>query len=326
MTTRVVFGPVEARSAAGVAELTFPAYRHLLDLEPQPRHAGALHGSGPVIRPIAEAAVAGSVPVGLALAELPTDDDHEPELLSVFVRPEVRRQGIGTRLVAELCAEIAGRGHRAINAVYMTGKPEIVGLEKIFWKLGFGPPQTRMTVLRLTADDLDRLSWMHWTRMPKGYEIVRLAEIEDQALAELRAADGDEGWIPGDLRPWNHIGEGYEPATSMILKVDGRVTGWVVTHKLSDEMLRYTTSYIHPNLWRRCALLRLWRASFLAMQEAGFLVATLTSHARHPQMVAFIRKHVAPVVSFVAETRGTRKVLDGVRAVGAGTPDREKPD
>ena len=315
MANRVIFGVTEPRSADALAELTFPAYRHLLDLEPQPRHAGRLHGSGPVIQPIAVAAVANGVPVGLAVAELPVDTDDEPELLSVYVRPEVRRQGIGTRLIAEICREVADRGHAAIDAVYMTGKPEIVGLEKIFWKLGWGPPDTRMTVLRLTADDFDRLSWMHWTRVPKNYDIVRLAEIEDEAMAELRAIDRNEDWIPEDLRPWDHVGDGYEPNTSMVLKVDGRIVGWVVTHKLSDTMVRYTSSYVHPDLWRRCALLRLWRASFLAMLEAGFTVATLTTHARHPQMVAFIRKHVAPVVSFVAETRGTRKVLHSTAPV-----------
>ncbi len=320
MTTRVVFGLAEARNAAVLAELTFPAYRHLLDLEPQPRHLGAMHGSGPVIEPLAVAAVANGAPVGLAVAELPTDDGLVAELLSVFVRPEVRRQGIGTGLVAELCREIAENGHEVVNAVYMTGRPEIIGLEKIFWKLGWGPPDTRMTVLRLTAADLDRLSWMHWTRLPKNYRIVPLAEIEREALDELRASDREERWIPADLRPWDHLGEGYEPSTSMILEVDGRTTGWVVTHRLSDRMLRYTSSYVHPGLWRRCALLRLWRASFLAMLEAGFEVATLTTHARHPQMVAFIRKHVAPVVSFVAETRGTRKILDvAAEADGVGT-------
>jgi hypothetical protein len=203
----------------------------------------------------------------------------------------------------------------------MTGKPEIVGLEKIFWKLGWGPPETRMTVLRLTAADLDRLSWMHWTKVPENYDIVPLAEIEREAIDELRRIDEADEWIPADLRPWDHLDEGYEPATSMILKVDGQVTGWVVTHKLSEQMVRYTSSYVHPDLWRRCALLRLWRASFLSMLDAGFEVATLTTHARHPQMVAFIRRHVAPVVSFVAETRGTRKVLDEAENAGPNGAD-----
>lgn len=313
MTARVVFSAIEPRSGAAVAELTFPAYRHLLDLSLQPRHLEKMHGAGPVIQPVAVAAVADGTPVGLALAELPTSGYGEPEMLSVCVRREIRRRGIGTGLVAEICREVAKRGHPSITAVYMTGRPEIVGLEKIFWKLGWGPPETRMTVLRLTADDLDRLSWMHWTRVPKNYDIVPLADVESEALDELKRVDEDEGWIPADLRPWDHLDEGYEPSTSMILKVDGRVAGWVLTHRLSDSMVRYTSSYIHPDLWRRCALLRLWRASFLAMQEAGFAVATLTTHARHPQMVAFIRKHVAPVVSFVAETRGTRKLLDAAR-------------
>lgn len=324
MTIRVRYQLVPAELAVILSDLTFPAYRHLLSLEPQPRHKQKMYGSTQPIQPLAVAAVADGAVIGLALAELPIEGRGKPELLSVFVRQAVRRQGVGTRLVAEIAEEIAKLDFSVVTAIYMTGKPEIVGLEKIFWKQGWTPPDTRMTVLRLTADDLDKLSWMHWTRMPKNYETILWTDVRPEDIEGLKASDEEEGWIPPDLRPWQHDQNGFEPTTSMALKIDGRIVGWVVNHALSDTMVRYTSSYIHPDHWRRCALLRLWRASFLRMPDAGFSVATLTSHARHPQMVAFIRKHVAPVVSFAAETRGTHKNLgsttaettDGGRIVG----------
>lgn len=309
MTVRVHYQLAPAELAEVLSDLTFPAYRHLLNLEPQPRHQQKMHGAMQPIQPLAVAAVADGAVIGLALAELPLDGVGTPELLSVFVRPVVRRQGVGTRLVAEIGEEIAKLDHSLVTAIYMTGKPEIVGLEKIFWKQGWAPPDTRMTVLRLTVEDLDKLSWMHWTRMPKNYETVLWTDVQPDDIEALKTSDAEEGWIPSDLRPWRHDQNGFEPTTSMALRIDGTVVGWVVNHALSDTMVRYTSSYIHPDHWRRCALLRLWRTSFLRMPDGGFSTATLTSHARHPQMVAFIRKHVAPVVSFAAETRGTHKDL-----------------
>ena len=311
MTSKVIFGLTAPADAGALAELTFPAYRHLLTLDPQPRHRQKVHGTLPPVQPVAIAGAVQGVPLGLVLAEVPVDGEGAPELLSLFVKREARLQGVGTRLMGELAEEIAGRGFQSMRAIYMTGKPDIVGLEKIFWKQGWSPPDTRMTVLRLTQDDLDKLSWMHWTRMPKNYETVLWKDLRPEDMEDLKRSDAKEGWIPADLRPWEHDRIGFEPVTSMALKIDGRVVGWVVNHALSETMVRYTSSYIHPEHWRRCALLRLWRASFLRMPEAGFEVATLTSHARHPQMVAFIRKHVAPVVSWVAETRGTRRTLGG---------------
>lgn len=327
MSSRVIFRPTEPAEAATVAALTFPAYRHLLDLEIQPRHDDPIHGDDGPIQPLAIVATVNDVPVGLAVAETPVDHRTEPELLSVFVRPEVRRQGIGTRLVAEIAATVGDLGFGVLHAVYMTGKLEIVWLEKIFWKLDFEPPDTRMTVLRLSKNDLDKLAWMHWTRIPKSYEIVPWTEIGPVDIEGLKEANAEEDWIPDDLYPWDANQDGFEPRTSMALKVDGRLMGWVLTHALDDTMLRYSCSYIHPSLWRRCALLRLWRASFLRMVETPFTVATLTTHARHPQMVSFIRKHVAPVVSFVAETRGTHKILvNDATTAGDGGPENSGDD
>lgn len=310
MTTKVGFRLISEADAEMVSELTFPAFRHLLDLQPQSRFKTKVHGRGPAIQPLAVAGVVEGIAVGLVLAETPVDGSGEPEILSVFVRRQVRRRGIATEMMAKISEEIRLRGHSAVNAVYMTGKPEIVALEKIFWMQGWAPPIVRMVVLRLTPDDLDKLSWMHWKRMPKGYETVPWSTVRPEEIDQLKTADEKEHWIPEDLRPWDLDLSRLEPQTSMALKVDGRIMGWVLTHALNDTLVRYTSSYVHPDLWRRCALLRLWRASFLRMKSTSFSTATLTTHARHPQMVSFIRKHVAPVVSFSEETRGTRRVFD----------------
>ena len=51
-------------------EMTFPVYRHLLRLEPAPRHPE--QGDQAMVRPLAVAAFHEGAPAGLALAELPT--------------------------------------------------------------------------------------------------------------------------------------------------------------------------------------------------------------------------------------------------------------
>jgi hypothetical protein len=95
--------------------MTFPVYRHLLNLRPGARHPE--QGDSRPIQPLAFAAYAGEEPAGLVLAELPLGDARPPEILSVFVAPEFRRRGIASALVAAAEAEVRGRGFAELDAV-----------------------------------------------------------------------------------------------------------------------------------------------------------------------------------------------------------------
>src|SRR5579872_984906 len=92
--------PVTPEVGPSLGSLTFPAYRHLLTLAPNTRHLdGTIQRT---IHPAAIAAWVGPEPVGLILAELPSERGTgvDPELLSLFVLPDWRGQDIAEQLVA----------------------------------------------------------------------------------------------------------------------------------------------------------------------------------------------------------------------------------
>ena len=316
MIGAIRFRTTTGSEKAAIEGLTFPAFRHLLDLSPQPRIKDPSQPSPRLIQPLAVVADLDGSIVGMALAELPIEGQAIPEILSVFVQPAVRRQGIADHLMGRVVREIADRGFTEVNAVYMTGKPEIAALEKIFWKQGWLPPVVRMTVVRFTVDELDNIPWMRWARVRKGYEAVLWSDLGPEDVAALRASDDSDGWIASDLKPWDHTRSGFEPQTSMALKRDGLVVGWVINHALSADFVRYTCSYIRPGLGPRGLLVTLYRASLDRMRSTNFTVGTLTAPAHHPQMVKFLKRHCAPYVSFVGETRGTRKILEKSKPSG----------
>jgi GNAT superfamily N-acetyltransferase len=292
-----------------VAEMTFPAFRHLLSLEPQPLYLDSRHSQGSPIQPMAVKATVSGVPIALALVSLPVTGHGEAELLSIFVDPRVRRRGIGFGLMKATTEFIAHDGFSSIRSVYMTGKPNIVAVEKIFWMQGWCPPDARMIVLRITTEDFERLPFWEWPGLRTPFRSELWIDVTDAALDALRRDDESEPWIPDDLKPWRVPKERCHPETSMALLRDDDVVGWVLTEKVGPDLLRYTNSYIRPEFWRRCHLMRLWKESFTRMLGTEFTTATLTSHARHPNMVGFIKRHIVPVVSFAGETRGTRRIL-----------------
>jgi GNAT superfamily N-acetyltransferase len=293
-----------------LSSMTFPAFRHLLTLEPQPLYLDRRHGSGAPIRPLAMKATVSGVPLGLILAGLPIDGRGEPELYSLFVDPRVRRRGIGFGLMEAVTEAIADEGFGSVRAVYMTGKPNIVAIEKIFWMQGWSPPDARMIVLRITLGDFEKLPFWDWPGLRAPFRSQMWTDVSDAEIERLRREDEAAPWIPDDLKPWRVDRDRCHRETSMALLHGDDVVGWVLTEVVGPELLRYTNSYIRPEYWRRCHLMRLWKESFTRMRETEFTTVTLTSHARHPNMVEFIKRHIVPVVSFAGETRGTRKILE----------------
>ncbi len=320
---------LEPGDGAPFAGMTFPAYRHLLEGVPARRHQDA--AGAPTIRPLAIGLLVEEEPAGLALAELPMEAGHEPELLSIWVTPSLRGRGLGTLLVAAAEQAVAERGFRRLEAVYTTGKASTPAVERILARRGWAQATLRTVLVRFTVEDLDRIPWMRLPVRP-GFEAVPWAEVTPAEKAALRASDAATGWIAPDLRPWDFDARGFEPLTSLALRHHGAIVGWVINHALGPHFLRYTCSFIHPDLGRRGLLITLYAESLRRMRTTPFTAGSLVAPAHHPAMVAFVRRRCAPYVSFTGETRGTFKVLQrpgdpdgGESPSRAGSGRRQEP-
>lgn len=289
------------------AAMTFPAYRHLLSLEPAVRHPN--ENEPRLIQPFAIGALSGGRPAGLAIGELPSDGAQPPELLSLFVDPDCRRGGIGTALVGAVEQEVARLGHAEIATVYMTGKPGILHLERILAVRGWEEPQTRMVSVRFTMEVLQAAPWLSRYRLGPEYEIFSWCDLRGEEREELIDSQQKLHWIAHDLQPWDYEKSGYDEATSVGVRYKGKVVGWVINHRLSEDTLRYTCSFIHKSLGRLGRILPLYGESFRRTIRAGYRQGMFVTPLYHRGMAAFARKWFAPWSYFVGETKGSRKVL-----------------
>ena len=140
---------LEPSMAEACARMTFPVYRHLLNLRPAPRHPE--QGDDRVIQPAGFVARSDDGPVGFALAELPIGaSENIPEVLSLFVRPEIRNRGVGTALLDRLERHLGERGFEEVKAVYMGNRPGNAALNRVFAKRGWSAPEVRTVTLRFS--------------------------------------------------------------------------------------------------------------------------------------------------------------------------------
>lgn len=290
--TGIAYARLSENEAPAFAALTFPAYRPFLSpLAPEV---------------MAIAAWSDGEPAALALALLDEQARHA-ELCSLFVRAPFRRRSLGATVLSRLEDALKDAGFQVIEGTYMTGKPSIPVLEHLLSRQAWEPPDRRMLVLRARYETMSRAPWVEKANLPVGFAIGRWDEITPAERDALFQSQAETPWVAPDLWPFD-FEEGSHAPTSVVLRRDGAVVGWLLTHLIGD-VLRYTCSYVHPDLQRRARILPLYAEVMHRAHALGIEKGMWTVPTHHPAMLAFAMRWMAPYAEACDETRGTRKVL-----------------
>lgn len=300
--------PGQARAFEG---MTYPVYRHLLALKPSPRHPE--QGDTKPVQPLALAAWQEGAAAGLLLAATPPTAPVEgdaAEILSVYVHPALRNSGLGTALVSRLCETLEQRGFWRVGAVYMTGRPATAAFERVLAKCGFEAPATRTVTLRFTPEEALATPWFNRFSLPEpDYQIFEWKELGAEERAELEASNARARWITPGLEFWNHDRHGFDPLSSLGLRYHGAVVGWVLNHRIAEDQVRFTCSFMRKDLGRRGRIMPLYTASIERLREGGVGTCVFVTPVVHRTMVEFVRRRCAPWASFFGETRGCVREL-----------------
>ena len=298
--------PVDPR----FTDMTFPAYRHLLALEPARRHPQA--PTTPLVLPVALGARVGDEPVALALAEMREGQASNAEVLSLFVAPPFRGRGLGTALLDQTGVYLARMGAKKAIGVYMTGQPSQQAVERVLAKAGWSTPEVRQLSLRFTFEQVLRTGWYGKYPLEKGYTVFPWKDLTDAEREGLRESQRATGWIKPDLEPWRSDAENFEPVSSLGIRLHGEIVGWIINHAVDDRVIRFTCSFIRRDLGRRGKIVPVYtEAVRRLLEKTKFVEGTLTAPVRHRGMANFVLRRCAPLASFLGETRGTSKVLGG---------------
>ncbi len=247
-------------------------------------------------------------PIGLALAEI-RSDGRSAALLSIFVKPTHRQQGVGTALFDQLAAELRLRDCTDVHMVYTTGQATTPALERLLQKDNWTLPQPRMLVCRSTTDIIAHAPWMRRKTLPAAYEIFPWRDITTAECLAIQQTQASSPWIPRDLYPFQ-IEENLEPLNSLGLRYQGEVVGWMITHRLAPDTIRYSFGFIRHDLQKMGRLVPLIANAIQLQIDAKTIPNGIwvVSCDRAP-MIQFVRKHMAPYLTAIEETRGCFKSL-----------------
>jgi GNAT superfamily N-acetyltransferase len=308
----LVLERLDAEDRWRLAGMTFPAYRHLLALGIQKRHPEL--GDERLVRPFGFVLRRDGTPVALALAELPADagDSLPPQLLSVFVAPAERRRGLATALVERVEEEVRSLGYHDLGAVYTTGRPGIEWMEQLFAKGGWDAPVPQSLSVRFEparALESPALAPERLRAYGEGLEIFPWSEIGAEELQAIRRSDEEQHWVEPALNPWQFDPRSLDPS-SVGARLDGRVVGWVLNHRVITDVVRWSVAFMRRDLSRRARSVPLFEASLRRIVARGDCrFCTFITPFSYPHMIRLIRRWIAPISFFVEESRRIHRSL-----------------
>lgn len=228
-----------AADAEPFREMTYRSYLPLL----------ASLGSGPGVAVGAwRGSDGGEEAVGLALAQLDAAPDAA-QVLSLFVAPDARHQGVGATLLAHLEEAVAGLGVPQVFGVYPSGKETTPHLEQLLAGRGWSPPRPRMYLFRACKPSFETIiqaPFLQATHFPPGYEMFPWRDHTPQERAFVLAGIAD-GRFPAHLSPFNEEAI-VDPDVSLGLRYEGQLYGWMICHAIAPYTVRYTALYVREDI------------------------------------------------------------------------------
>ncbi|MEL6461296.1 MAG: GNAT family N-acetyltransferase [Cyanobacteria bacterium J06621_15] len=243
-----------------------------------------------------------SEPIGLIFAQYDTVKTTPPktygEILSFFVVPECRNQGIGTTLLDKMETELKSRGCEEISLKYLDN-PHQTFLEKILKQHNWLAPEANAFICYGTTTKIkeariikhvDRLS----AKLPEDYTIFPWHTLTEAEIKSIKnQLETDE--YAKKLTPFTEE-KRIENLNSLGLRYKDKVVGWMINHRTAPDTIRYTQMYVNPDsqpLSR--SILFLAKAIDIQCKTTPEVPnATFRVETHNTPMVNFVNRRLAP--------------------------------
>lgn len=248
----------------------------------------------------------GDRPVGLAIAEF---QGETGEILSLFVLPDLQGRRLGTALLTASEQALRQRGAKQAVIRFNTELPSATPLAQILWREGWSPPETAMCFAKIRSTIAEEI-WLQ-----------RSAELDGELTSWSQLSGKERQWMTesqplfsAELWPFDSEESTIEPEISSLLRKDGEVIGYLVTHRVGVGMVRYTSLFVRNVGSRReraersfALLARSIRQQFALQGPEG--TGTLAVRAENAPMLRILERRVLPHALSIHELRVARKAL-----------------
>lgn len=244
--------------------------------------------------------------VGLALAECTPEGNAQ--LVSLFVSPPQRRQGIGTRLIAYLSSFLRQQGQASISVSYQAPHHQPGPLDRLLPRLGWSMPQQTFLLLEGQAAQLASIPWPERFPFPAGYQLKPWRADYAATATQFHAGD--------DLTAAMQSSQ-LDAQASLVLLHDNTPVGWVLVDRTSANATRISSLFVAKGHRARGQALTLLTSAFRQQHAAGIPIARAAVAPHSQAMLRLVNRHLGQHLKTITAARSSRLSLE---APGAQRP------
>lgn len=257
-------------------------------------------------------------PAALSLTEV--QPERSAEIVSFWVRPDLRRQGVGQRLLRET-ERALGEDADQLTGVIRSSWHSSSVMERLLVRGGWSEPEARRITCRLDLEkylairDAEELQ-----QLPDGMRMVDWLSTTDEQRDRVRVRQQDalakgSAWYPEELTPFQLEGQ-FQHGPSKAMMQGDDIVGWFTCHVLTQDTLQYTALFVDPALRKLYLAMELAKATFndhLAQYQqtrpTGLRYASFMTDARNPATVQWIDAWLRRYEPRLAELRSSEKTI-----------------
>lgn len=232
-------------------------------------------------------------PAGLLVASKNLKD-RSSELLSLFVDPSWRKQGIGKSLWIEAKKQLEEQGIDSCRFQYAREERDSFPIDDVLKKFAWPSLEINWIIaeshLRDSQAQTDRYV-ARAERFYRGFKSFPWAELSTEEEDCLRSKLDEEGWYTHELSPFAFEDRIHLP-TSFGLRHKGEVVGWMISHLMSRDVLRYSSMFVRGELQSRGHAIYLFILALKKQLECDIPIASLQMRAENQRMIHFISRKI----------------------------------
>ncbi|MEI8124810.1 MAG: GNAT family N-acetyltransferase [Parachlamydiaceae bacterium] len=185
---------------------------------------------------------------------------------TLYVHPSHRNRKIASKLLSMAVEEMQKEEVIVSTLLYEKESPYTPYVQSMLkageWK---GP---RILMIRCYFDPYTfNAPWMHrHYRYPPGYEEFFWKDLTPEEKIKLKNAESDQLY-PSELSPF-YQEEKIEFMNSLGLRFDGNVVGWMITHRVDPDTIRYSSFFILREFQNRGIAIKLLADSLLIHEKS----------------------------------------------------------
>ena len=187
-----------------------------------------------------------STPLAVAVTNLRPGGPpgRSAEVVSLAVRSNLRRRGLGKLLLQALEGDLARRGVENVDLVFRDSWTDAPALRRLLAARGWSTPKTQVLLAAADRTFMEQ-PWLEERPLPEGYEIFPWKELTSEERRDIVRRQQREEWYPETLSPFQ-MEDRIAEDVAVGLRHRGRVVGWLITHRVADEVIQYTSLFVAP--------------------------------------------------------------------------------